>query len=304
MRPVPESPRKPSRPTGTVCAGRCWQNTWAARAVLDLSTMPKHPSLQWVPDWLWAQQLKSLEPFVVWLTVGLYDEPVRELMDYSWSGHDARLHWLFGRAVNLALQVRAPAREDASARTWRLGSRRGPQPCRRAAGAHAGTQPASPQTERRRSQRFTRSPAVTELSRSFTGVLSRTCASRPGSPRACSSAAFCRASNCWAAVRPSGVSSAKFGCAQSGSEPGLDLLPHAFERRHTRRRVAGVRYRDGNGGSAEAAVDAAGASVAARFCAPQALLACAGVATGSPPRPAAVAVGSSAHEAHRTRAGL
>jgi uncharacterized protein (DUF2236 family) len=41
---------------------------------------------------------------MVWLTVGLYDEPVRELMDYSWSEHDARLHWLFGRAVNLTLK--------------------------------------------------------------------------------------------------------------------------------------------------------------------------------------------------------
>jgi len=80
------------------------ENTWAARAVLDLSTMPKHPSLQWVPDWLWAQHLKVLEPLVVWATVGLYDESVRELMDYSWSDHDARLHWLFGRAVNLAFK--------------------------------------------------------------------------------------------------------------------------------------------------------------------------------------------------------
>jgi uncharacterized protein (DUF2236 family) len=44
------------------------------------------------------------EPFVVWLTVGLYDEPVRTLMGYAWSDHDERLHWLFGRAVNLAFK--------------------------------------------------------------------------------------------------------------------------------------------------------------------------------------------------------
>lgn len=80
------------------------ENTWAARAVLDLSTMPKHPSLQWVPDWVWTRQLKMAEPFVVWLTVGLYDEPVRTLMGYAWSDHDERLHWLFGRAVNLAFK--------------------------------------------------------------------------------------------------------------------------------------------------------------------------------------------------------
>lgn len=53
------------------------ENTWAARAVLDLSTMPKHPSLQ-IPDRLWAAQLKLLEPLVVWVTVGLYDQPVRD----------------------------------------------------------------------------------------------------------------------------------------------------------------------------------------------------------------------------------
>jgi uncharacterized protein (DUF2236 family) len=80
------------------------ENTWAAQAVLDLSTMPKHPSLEWIPDWVWAQQLKLLEPIVAWVTVGLYDEPVRDLMGHSWSENDARLHWLFGRAVNVAFK--------------------------------------------------------------------------------------------------------------------------------------------------------------------------------------------------------
>lgn len=68
--------------------------------------MPKHPSLQWIPDRLWgAAQLKLLEPLVVWVTVGLYDQPVRELMGYSWSPRDARLHRLFGRAVNVVFTV-------------------------------------------------------------------------------------------------------------------------------------------------------------------------------------------------------
>ena len=40
----------------------------------------------------------------VWLTVGMYDEPVRELMGYTWSERDAWLHRSFGRAVNLVFK--------------------------------------------------------------------------------------------------------------------------------------------------------------------------------------------------------
>ncbi|WP_372489403.1 oxygenase MpaB family protein [Candidatus Mycolicibacterium alkanivorans] len=46
------------------------ENSWATRQVLDLSMMPKHPSLQWIPDPMWAEYLKVFGPFVVWLTVG------------------------------------------------------------------------------------------------------------------------------------------------------------------------------------------------------------------------------------------
>ena len=99
MRPVPETWEDFCVYWDRMCREEL-ENTWAARAVLDLSTMPKHPSLQWIPNWMWAQQLKILEPLVVWVTVGLYDQPVRELMGYSWSQRDARLHKLFGRAVN------------------------------------------------------------------------------------------------------------------------------------------------------------------------------------------------------------
>jgi uncharacterized protein (DUF2236 family) len=81
------------------------ENNFAAREVLDLSTMPKHPSLQWVPDWLWRLQLKLLGPFAVWVTVGLYDPPVRELMGYTWSARNERLHRLFGRMVRLTFMM-------------------------------------------------------------------------------------------------------------------------------------------------------------------------------------------------------
>lgn len=104
MRPVPASWEDFQIYWDRMCREEL-ENTWAARAVLDLSTMPKHPSLQWIPDRLWAFLLKVLEPFVVWVTVGLYDEPIRELMGYSWSQRNARLHRFFGRAVNAVFTV-------------------------------------------------------------------------------------------------------------------------------------------------------------------------------------------------------
>lgn len=104
MRPVPKSWEEFGEYWDHMCRN-VLENNFAAREVLDLSTMPKHPSLQWLPDWLWRLHLKALGPFAVWVTVGLYDQPVRELMGYSWSARDERLHWLFGRLVNLSFKL-------------------------------------------------------------------------------------------------------------------------------------------------------------------------------------------------------
>ncbi|BBX68323.1 hypothetical protein MPSYJ_17840 [Mycolicibacterium psychrotolerans] len=75
------------------------ENNWAAREVLDLSTMPKHPSLDWMPDWLWRLNVAGMQRFFDFTTVGLFDPPVRELMGYTWSPRQERLHKLFGAAV-------------------------------------------------------------------------------------------------------------------------------------------------------------------------------------------------------------
>src|ERR1700739_2035941 len=81
------------------------ENNEAARAVLDLTELPKPPFAQWVPDWLWAAQRKLLGPFFVWLTVGLYDPPVRELMGYRWSARDEWMHGRFGFGGDLGLSL-------------------------------------------------------------------------------------------------------------------------------------------------------------------------------------------------------
>ena len=92
---------------GSTCAATCLENNFAARAVLDLTELPKPPFAQWLPDWLWAAQRKLLAPFFVWVTVGLYDPPVRELMGYRWSRRDEWLHRRFGDIVRSVFVCRA-----------------------------------------------------------------------------------------------------------------------------------------------------------------------------------------------------
>ncbi len=100
MRPVPQTWEEFQAYWARMCS-EVLENTWAAREVLNLSTVPKPPTARWLPDRLWSALLAVTGPLVVWVTVGLYDEPVRALMGYSWSARDAKLHRLFGRAVNL-----------------------------------------------------------------------------------------------------------------------------------------------------------------------------------------------------------
>ena len=104
MRPVPETWEDFKVYWDRMCR-EVLEDTWAAREVLDLSTMPKPPTAQWIPDSVWSAFLAASGPFVVWLTVGLYYEPVRQLMGYTWSERDERLHRLFGRGVNLAFKA-------------------------------------------------------------------------------------------------------------------------------------------------------------------------------------------------------
>ena len=52
MRPVPKSWEEFQEYWDHMCRN-VLENNWAAREVLNLSTMPKHPSLEWIPDWLW-----------------------------------------------------------------------------------------------------------------------------------------------------------------------------------------------------------------------------------------------------------
>ncbi len=104
MRPVPETWEDFQVYWDHMCR-EVLEDTWAARQVLDLSTMPKPLNGQWIPDIAWSALMSVVGPVAVWVTVGLYDEPVRELMGYSWSDRDELLHRIFGRTVNMAFSI-------------------------------------------------------------------------------------------------------------------------------------------------------------------------------------------------------
>jgi uncharacterized protein (DUF2236 family) len=81
------------------------ENNYAARAVLDLTDLPKPPFAEKMPDWMWRLQRRMVAPFFVWVTVGLYHPAVRELMGYTWSARDEWLHRRFGAVVRIVFSL-------------------------------------------------------------------------------------------------------------------------------------------------------------------------------------------------------
>jgi uncharacterized protein (DUF2236 family) len=104
MRPVPKSWEEFQQYWDHMCHN-VLENNWAAREVLDLSSMTKHPSLEWMPDWLWRLNVAALQKFFNFTTVGLFDPAVRDLMGYTWSSRQERLHRLFGTVVYRATKL-------------------------------------------------------------------------------------------------------------------------------------------------------------------------------------------------------
>ncbi|MHA6803558.1 oxygenase MpaB family protein [Salinifilum ghardaiensis] len=104
MRPVPGTWEEFQRYWDRMCR-EVLVDTPAARRVLDLSALPPPPFLRWLPAPLWAPLRRGLQRWFVWLTAGLYDEPVRELLGCTWTERDARRHRRFGRAVEHAFRL-------------------------------------------------------------------------------------------------------------------------------------------------------------------------------------------------------
>ncbi|MBX7432343.1 oxygenase MpaB family protein [Mycobacterium sp. Y57] len=104
MRPVPKSWEDFEEYWDHMCRN-VLEDNWATRAVLDLSTMPKHPALRWMPDWLWRLNLAAMQRFFNFTTVGLFDPAVRDRLGYPWSPRQERLHRLFGATIYRVARV-------------------------------------------------------------------------------------------------------------------------------------------------------------------------------------------------------
>ncbi|HUM00520.1 MAG TPA: oxygenase MpaB family protein, partial [Mycobacterium sp.] len=108
MRPVPQTWEEFQEYWDRMCQEMLEDNK-AARDVLDLAHYPKPWFAQWIPDVLFTPVQRHLvAPFMVWLCVGLYDDPVRELLGYSWSPRDEWLHRRVGDVVRLAFSLLPP----------------------------------------------------------------------------------------------------------------------------------------------------------------------------------------------------
>lgn len=99
MRPVPETWEDFQVYWRHMCAEVLEDNV-ATRQVLDLSELPKPPTWWWFPNLLWRAARPAIARGQVWITVGLYDPEIRDLLGYTWSARDERWHRRFGIVVN------------------------------------------------------------------------------------------------------------------------------------------------------------------------------------------------------------
>jgi len=72
----------------------------ATRDVLDLAELAKPPTAPWLPDPAWRLLRIPISKGFIWLTVGMYDESVRQLLGLRWTKWDERLL----RVVHTALR--------------------------------------------------------------------------------------------------------------------------------------------------------------------------------------------------------
>jgi uncharacterized protein (DUF2236 family) len=105
MRPVPETWEDFQVYWDHMCRNVLEDNK-ATRDVLALEDYGKPWFMQWVPDWVYtAMQRRIIAPLMRWLCIGLYDQPVRDLLGFSWSGRDEWLHRRFCGAVRIMFSL-------------------------------------------------------------------------------------------------------------------------------------------------------------------------------------------------------
>ncbi|WOC12942.1 oxygenase MpaB family protein [Gordonia sp. MP11Mi] len=109
MRPCPDTYDEFEEYWDHMCR-RVLRDHDAVRTVLDITSLPAPPWAQpWMPDWLWRRQVQVIQQVFMWITTGLYDEPIREMMGLTWTDKDERRFRLFGKAVDRTMRL-LPAR--------------------------------------------------------------------------------------------------------------------------------------------------------------------------------------------------
>ncbi|MFD5246223.1 oxygenase MpaB family protein [Amycolatopsis sp. NPDC058340] len=104
MRPVPESWEDFQLYWKRMCEDVLEDNK-ATRDVLEIQDIAKPHFLPWLPDFAWNLVRGQVARNFVWLTVGLYDPPIRERLGYTWTERDERRHRRVGKLINAAFKL-------------------------------------------------------------------------------------------------------------------------------------------------------------------------------------------------------
>ncbi|GAA1481334.1 oxygenase MpaB family protein [Gordonia sinesedis] len=119
MRPVPDTYEDFLAYWDHMCRN-VLRDSPAVRTVLDITTLPAPPFFAFLPDRLWRLITPVNQRIFRWLTVGCYDEPVREMLGLRWTDADERRLRLIGRVVDVVMNrilprriVRHPRARDA-----------------------------------------------------------------------------------------------------------------------------------------------------------------------------------------------
>ncbi|WP_158885786.1 oxygenase MpaB family protein [Amycolatopsis anabasis] len=104
MRPVPKSWEEFQEYWHHMCT-EVLEDNKATRDVLDIGEIAKPNWLPWLPEFVWKLVRGTVARNFVWLTVGLYDQAIRDRLGFTWTARDARRHRRVGRLINLVFKL-------------------------------------------------------------------------------------------------------------------------------------------------------------------------------------------------------
>ncbi|MGK2883518.1 DUF2236 domain-containing protein [Rhodococcus sp. BGS-1C] len=107
MKPVPQTWEDFQEYWRHMCT-EVLEDNKATRDVLDLSNLGPPPYALWMPERVWSVFRRPIARGFVWLTVGLYEQPVRDLLGYTWTARDERLFRITGKVVDAIFKLVPP----------------------------------------------------------------------------------------------------------------------------------------------------------------------------------------------------